>query len=276
MTVRRTKRSTRTWFYTICYILGVLVGIICYCYIDGSAAVVMVTIAFHLITFAKSIVDTALVDEMLYAHEGKMGNLTVRAPRFIQKIYLSYPGSCAPKVHLSVLLMQLIIIACTIASLVLGALYVTNIIVKNDLFSPDICGKISLILLFITLLTQGIRGIIVLYKAMILERKEKKNGVKKRTLLDSIKLNREYKQWQKDWAWQKELLRSLQNNCHKYKKIDHLLQNDIKKIEERILMPYSKYIVYQIESDQKGNNVLIIRAKQNDELIFQVPIKKHS
>ena len=172
------KKDFRAWLYIICYALGLLTGSICYCYIDASTSFVVVAVGFHLITFAKSIVDTALVDEMLYAHEGKMGNLTVRAPRFIQKIYLSYPGSCAPKVHLSVLLMQLIIIACTIASLVLGALYVTNIIAKNDLFSPDICGKISLILLFITLLTQGIMGIIVLYKAMILERKEKKNGVK--------------------------------------------------------------------------------------------------
>ena len=270
------KKDFRAWLYTICYALGLITGIICYCYIDASTSFVVVGVGFHLITFAKSIVDTALIDEMLYAHEGKMGNFTVRAPRLIQKIYLSYPGSRAPEIHLAVLLMQLLTIVCTIASLVLGALYVTNIIAKNDLFSPDICGKISLILLFITLLTQGVMGISVLYMTMVLESKEKKKGVKKRTLLDSIKLNREYKQWQKDWAWQKELLRSLQNNCHKYKKTDYFLQNDIRKIEERILMPYSKYIVYQIESDQKNNTMLTVRAKRNNEVVFQAPIKKQN
>ena len=268
------RKDFRAWLYTICYALGLLTGIICYCYIDTSTSFVVVAVGFHLITFAKSIVDTALVDEMLYAHDGKIGKLRVRAPRLIQKIYLSYPGSYAPKVHLGVLLIQFITIACTIVSLVLGALYVTNIIAKKDLFSSDICGKISLILLSITLLTQGVMGIIVLYIAMVLERKEKKNGVKRRTLSDSIKLNREYKQWRNDWAWQKELLKSLQNNCHKYKKRDHLLQSDIKKIEEKILMPYSKYIVYQIESDETSTHVLTVRSKRDNKVIFNAPIRE--
>ena len=41
-------------------------------------------------------------------------------------------------------------------------------------------------------------------------------------------------------------------------------------------MPYAKYIDYRIESDEKGQGVLIVRSKQDDRLIFQAPIKKQS
>ncbi len=271
------KRNVRAWIYIGSHVLALLLALL-WVYGDahGLTYTMLTFLGYSLIIFAESMINTAILDASLHKWEGKhIFGPSVQPPRFLRKTFYVYLDGWFG-VHLGVLVLQVIYLAYLLAALLLGGVYAWDCFSEKIRVSSDFYEQCSLAMVIVSLIVGGILAIAITTLATLVERQEKKKNPDKerRSLLQTIRQDRKLRQQMADWQWQKPLRQQLQRQCHKYQKRDYLLQADMGKIEQRILMPYEKYINYDMEADPKGKRLLTVRSKRDGEMIFQAPIKR--
>lgn len=267
MCVAKQQRCFVEWVIVLCWITSAIMLIYTLSVWNATyPPYAFVILICQLVFFARAIVNMSVIncaiDELGY--DNKFYRKLV-LPKMMRKFCLGY--ETVQGVYIIVFVIQCINCINLVICAVYAGLYIYG--VKYVHFFPwesyNQCGN------YLFLFLGSFYAIVGIYFIHLVSKIENKQQKNKRRLRPFIALKAKHLQVERQWKL--VLAKDLEKCCHKYSQQKYIFEKDIAGIEKRILSCYERLIEYDVETNDKGKRILVIRSKSNGENVIEIPLR---